>query len=73
MNSIASPTESSPRAGLSLRQVHVRWLITLAVACGAMAGSADGRLGRSGCDIALDEEVFRFALSENCNSNCTYW
>ena len=25
-----------PRAGLTIRQVHVRWLITLAVACGAI-------------------------------------
>ena len=36
MNSIASASESSHRAGLSLKQVHVRWLITLAVACGAI-------------------------------------
>ncbi len=36
MNSIASASESSRRAGLSLRQVHARWLITLAVACGAI-------------------------------------
>ena len=36
MNSIASASESSPRAGLSLKQVHVRWLIMLAVACGAI-------------------------------------
>ena len=36
MNSIASASGSSHQAGLSLKQVHVRWLITLAVACGAI-------------------------------------
>src|SRR3989441_3511808 len=36
MNSIAPSSELSPRAGLAIRQVHVRWLITLAVACGAI-------------------------------------
>jgi ABC-type glycerol-3-phosphate transport system permease component len=36
MNSIVPSSESSPRAGLALKQVHVRWLITLAVACGAI-------------------------------------
>src|SRR5205085_11825552 len=36
MNSIASVSESSPRARLTLKQVHFRWLITLAVASGAI-------------------------------------
>ena len=36
MNSIASASASSHQAGLGLKQVHVRWLITLAVACGAI-------------------------------------
>ena len=36
MNSIVSPREPSSRATLTLRHVHVRWLITLAVACGAI-------------------------------------
>src|SRR5438094_10188229 len=36
MTAIAQPTALSPRATLSIRQVYVRWLITLAVACGAI-------------------------------------
>src|ERR1700682_6281865 len=36
MNSIVRSSERSPRAGRTLKQVHVRWLITLAVACGAI-------------------------------------
>ena len=36
MSTLAEPTELSTRAGLTLRQVHLRWLITLAVACGAI-------------------------------------
>jgi ABC-type glycerol-3-phosphate transport system permease component len=36
MNSIVPSRERSPRAALTLRQVHFRWLITLAVACGAI-------------------------------------
>src|SRR3982075_3848862 len=36
MNSVASASASSARTGLTLKQVHVRWLITLAVACGAI-------------------------------------
>src|SRR6202171_5002975 len=36
MNAIASASESSPRAGLTLKQVHFRWLTSLAVACGAI-------------------------------------
>src|SRR5436190_9988955 len=35
MNSIASAS-ASPRTRLTLKQVHIRWLITLAVACGAI-------------------------------------
>src|SRR5207253_10276041 len=36
MNSTASASASSARAGLTLKQVHFRWLITLALACGAI-------------------------------------
>ncbi len=36
MNSIAPSGDGSPRTGLSVRQVNFRWLITLAVACGAI-------------------------------------
>jgi multiple sugar transport system permease protein len=36
MNSILPSSGPSPRASLSLRQVYFRWLITLAVACGAI-------------------------------------
>ena len=36
MNHVASASEPSPRTRLSLKQVHVRWLVTLAVACGAI-------------------------------------
>src|SRR6266576_5045493 len=36
MNSTASASASPPRAGLTLKQVYFRWLITLAVACGAI-------------------------------------
>src|SRR5207253_5794091 len=36
VNSISSVSESSSRAGLTLKQVHIRWLITLAIACGAI-------------------------------------
>jgi multiple sugar transport system permease protein len=36
MNSIASASESSHRAALTIRRVYFRWLITLAVACGAI-------------------------------------
>ena len=36
MNSIAPSSERSRRAALAIRDVHVRWLITLAVACGAI-------------------------------------
>src|SRR3981189_3721554 len=37
MSSIVVPSsELSPRAALSIRQVYFRWLITLAVACGAI-------------------------------------
>ena len=36
MNPIASARESPHQAGLSLKQAHVRWLIALAVACGAI-------------------------------------
>ena len=36
MNDIAMSSEPSPRARLSLKQVHVRWLVTLAVASGAI-------------------------------------
>ena len=36
MNSIAPSGDVSPHAGLSVRQVYFRWLITLAVACGAI-------------------------------------
>jgi multiple sugar transport system permease protein len=36
VNSISSVSESSSRSGLTLKQVHIRWLITLAVACGAI-------------------------------------
>ena len=36
MNSTASASASSPRAALTLKQVHFRWLTTLAIACGAI-------------------------------------
>jgi ABC-type glycerol-3-phosphate transport system permease component len=36
MNSIASASESSRRAALTIRRVYFRWLIILAVACGAI-------------------------------------
>src|ERR1700687_6419744 len=36
MNSIVRSSELSRRAGLNHKQVHVRWLITLVVACGAI-------------------------------------
>jgi ABC-type glycerol-3-phosphate transport system permease component len=36
MSTLAAPAPLPTRAGLSLRQVHVRWLVTLAVACGAL-------------------------------------
>jgi len=36
MNPIASARESPHQAGRSLKQAHVRWLIALAVACGAI-------------------------------------
>lgn len=36
MNSIVSSSEPASRATLTIRDVHVRWLITLAVACGAI-------------------------------------
>src|SRR3989441_12289447 len=36
MNSIVPSSALSPRAALSIRQVYLRWLITLAVACGAI-------------------------------------
>src|SRR5258705_9689112 len=36
MNSILPSSGLSPRAALSIRQVYFRWLITLAVACGAI-------------------------------------
>ncbi len=36
MNSIAPSSEPASRATLTIRDVHVRWLITLAVACGAI-------------------------------------
>src|SRR6266704_2058309 len=36
MNSVASASRSSPRGSLTNRQVHLRWLIMLAVACGAI-------------------------------------
>ncbi len=36
MSYIASASERSPRVRLSLKQVRVRWLVTLAVACGAI-------------------------------------
>ena len=36
MNSSVAPTGPSPRAALSVKQVYFRWLITLAVACGAI-------------------------------------
>jgi ABC-type glycerol-3-phosphate transport system permease component len=36
MTSIVQSSALSPRATLSIRQVYVRWLITLAVACGAI-------------------------------------
>src|SRR5947207_7588295 len=37
MNSVASASRSSPRGSLTIRQVHIRWLTALAVACGAIA------------------------------------
>src|SRR5437016_14488920 len=36
MSSIVASRELSPRAALSIRQVYLRWLIMLAVACGAI-------------------------------------
>src|SRR3954463_3845897 len=36
MSSLAAARELSPRGALTLRQVHFRWVITLAVACGAI-------------------------------------
>lgn len=36
MNSIAPSGDLSPRAALTVRRVYFRWLITLAVACGAI-------------------------------------
>src|SRR5438105_13555425 len=36
MSSIVASRELSPRAALSIRQVYLRWLITLAVASGAI-------------------------------------
>lgn len=36
MNSIAPSSDLSPRAALTVRRVYFRWLITLAVACGAI-------------------------------------
>jgi ABC-type glycerol-3-phosphate transport system permease component len=36
MNSMVPPDDLSPRAALNVRQVYFRWLITLAVACGAI-------------------------------------
>jgi ABC-type glycerol-3-phosphate transport system permease component len=36
MNSVTPSSEPSPRARRTVRQVHFRWLITLAVACGAI-------------------------------------
>ncbi len=36
MNSIVPSSEPSPRAALAVRHVYFRWLITLAVACGAI-------------------------------------
>jgi len=36
MNFIAPSGDVSPRSGLSVQQVYFRWLITLAVACGAI-------------------------------------
>jgi hypothetical protein len=36
MSSITPASASSTRAGLTLKQAHFRWLITLAIACGAI-------------------------------------
>jgi ABC-type glycerol-3-phosphate transport system permease component len=36
MNSMVPPDDLSPRPALNVRQVYFRWLITLAVACGAI-------------------------------------
>jgi multiple sugar transport system permease protein len=36
MNSTAPSSEASPRGALTIRDVYFRWLITLAVACGAI-------------------------------------
>ena len=36
MSSIAASAAIPSRTGLTLKQVHIRWLITLAVACGAI-------------------------------------
>jgi len=36
MSSIATSIESASRERIALRQVHVRWLIMLVVACGAI-------------------------------------
>src|SRR6476660_1521691 len=36
MSSIATSIESASRERITLRRVHVRWLIMLAVACGAI-------------------------------------
>jgi multiple sugar transport system permease protein len=36
MSTLAAPAPLRTRAGLSLRQIHFRWLITLGVACGAI-------------------------------------
>src|SRR5206468_12438380 len=36
MSSITTSIESASRERITLRQVHVRWLIMLAVACGAI-------------------------------------
>src|SRR5690349_21442926 len=36
MSTLAASPALPARAPLSMRQVHVRWLVTLAVACGAL-------------------------------------